>query len=63
MSADGPGDAVIVPRGGPPPLAEHIRRFLARHVCVTGGHLRPNPGVVELTPPPHRLFHWCRHWW
>ena len=30
-------------------LAGEIREFLVNHVAVTGGHLGPNLGVVELT--------------
>ncbi|WP_084479199.1 1-deoxy-D-xylulose-5-phosphate synthase [Nocardia jejuensis] len=37
-------------------LAEEIREFLVRKVAVTGGHLGPNLGVVELTMALHRVF-------
>ncbi|WP_280272034.1 1-deoxy-D-xylulose-5-phosphate synthase [Nocardia wallacei] len=37
-------------------LAEEIREFLVRKVAVTGGHLGPNLGVVELTIALHRSF-------
>ncbi|KZM75110.1 1-deoxy-D-xylulose-5-phosphate synthase [Nocardia terpenica] len=37
-------------------LAEEIREFLVRKVAVTGGHLGPNLGVVELTIAVHRIF-------
>ncbi|ONM47729.1 1-deoxy-D-xylulose-5-phosphate synthase [Nocardia donostiensis] len=37
-------------------LAEEIREFLVRKVAVTGGHLGPNLGVVELTIAMHRVF-------
>ncbi|MCX4571838.1 1-deoxy-D-xylulose-5-phosphate synthase [Streptomyces sp. NBC_01571] len=37
-------------------LAEEIRDFLIRHVAVTGGHLGPNLGAVELTLALHRVF-------
>ncbi|MFI6866677.1 1-deoxy-D-xylulose-5-phosphate synthase [Nocardia sp. NPDC050406] len=37
-------------------LAEEIREFLVRKVAVTGGHLGPNLGVVELTIALHRTF-------
>ncbi|MGV9410075.1 1-deoxy-D-xylulose-5-phosphate synthase [Nocardia sp. NPDC003693] len=37
-------------------LAEEIREFLVRKVAVTGGHLGPNLGVVELTIALHRIF-------
>ena len=39
-----------------PTLAEEIRDFLIEHVSVTGGHLGPNLGVVELTLALHRVF-------
>ncbi|MEU0500995.1 1-deoxy-D-xylulose-5-phosphate synthase [Nocardia sp. NPDC005998] len=37
-------------------LAEEIREFLVQKVAVTGGHLGPNLGVVELTIALHRIF-------
>ncbi|MEV4234149.1 1-deoxy-D-xylulose-5-phosphate synthase [Nocardia sp. NPDC050408] len=37
-------------------LAEEIRQFLVQKVAVTGGHLGPNLGVVELTIALHRIF-------
>jgi len=37
-------------------LAEEIRRFLIKKLSVTGGHLGPNLGVVELTIVLHKLF-------
>ncbi|MGK8466993.1 1-deoxy-D-xylulose-5-phosphate synthase [Nocardia cyriacigeorgica] len=37
-------------------LAADIREFLVRKVAVTGGHLGPNLGVVELTIALHRVF-------
>ncbi|WP_433684174.1 1-deoxy-D-xylulose-5-phosphate synthase [Nocardia sp. CA-119907] len=37
-------------------LAEEIREFLVQKVAVTGGHLGPNLGVVELTIAVHRIF-------
>jgi 1-deoxy-D-xylulose-5-phosphate synthase len=37
-------------------LAEEIRQFIVQAVSVTGGHLRPNLGVVELTLALHRVF-------
>ncbi len=37
-------------------LAEEIRRFLIEKLSVTGGHLAPNLGVVELTLALHYLF-------
>ncbi|MFC9433306.1 1-deoxy-D-xylulose-5-phosphate synthase [Nocardia sp. NPDC057030] len=37
-------------------LADEIREFLVQKVAVTGGHLGPNLGVVELTIALHRIF-------
>ncbi|MBP1989034.1 1-deoxy-D-xylulose-5-phosphate synthase [Paenibacillus eucommiae] len=37
-------------------LAEEIRQFLIEKLSVTGGHLAPNLGVVELTIALHTLF-------
>lgn len=37
-------------------LADEIRGFLIEKVAVTGGHLGPNLGVVELTIAIHRVF-------
>ncbi|WP_159882235.1 1-deoxy-D-xylulose-5-phosphate synthase [Paenibacillus puerhi] len=38
------------------PLAAEIRQFLVENLSVTGGHLAPNLGVVELTLALHYLF-------
>ena len=37
-------------------LAAEIREFVVQAVSVTGGHLGPNLGVVELTLAIHRVF-------
>jgi len=37
-------------------LAQEIRELLVHKVAVTGGHLGPNLGVVELTIALHRIF-------
>ncbi|NEU29591.1 1-deoxy-D-xylulose-5-phosphate synthase [bacterium LRH843] len=37
-------------------LGEEIRQFLIEKLSVTGGHLGPNLGVVELTIALHQLF-------
>ena len=37
-------------------LAEDIRQFLVRKLSVTGGHIGPNLGVVELTLMLHKVF-------
>ena len=35
-------------------IAEEIRKFLIEKLSVTGGHIGPNLGVVELTIALHR---------
>ncbi|MDQ3475465.1 MAG: 1-deoxy-D-xylulose-5-phosphate synthase, partial [Actinomycetota bacterium] len=40
-----------------PALATEIRDFLVRSCALTGGHLGPNLGAVELTIALHRVFH------
>ena len=37
-------------------LAEEIRSFLIEKLSVTGGHIGPNLGVVELTLMLHKIF-------
>lgn len=37
-------------------VAQDIRRFLIEQLSVTGGHIGPNLGVVELTLMLHKLF-------
>jgi 1-deoxy-D-xylulose-5-phosphate synthase len=37
-------------------LASEIRSFLVEHISITGGHLSPNLGVVELTLALHRVL-------
>ena len=37
-------------------LSEDIRSFLIEKLSVTGGHIGPNLGVVELTIALHRAF-------
>ena len=37
-------------------LAKEIREFLIEKISVTGGHLAPNLGVVELTMALHLSF-------
>ncbi|MCC3373401.1 1-deoxy-D-xylulose-5-phosphate synthase [Cohnella sp. REN36] len=39
-----------------PQLAQEIRQFLIEKLSVTGGHLAPNLGVVELTLALHYLY-------
>ena len=36
-------------------LAEEIRSFLIEKLSVTGGHIGPNLGVVELTLMLHKI--------
>jgi 1-deoxy-D-xylulose-5-phosphate synthase len=38
-------------------LCDEIRSFILEKVSITGGHLSPNLGVVELTVALHRSFH------
>ncbi|MEU2718590.1 1-deoxy-D-xylulose-5-phosphate synthase [Streptomyces sp. NPDC007205] len=52
----GPEDVRAVSACELPVLAGEIRAFLIDAVCVTGGHLGPNLGVVELTLALHRVF-------
>ncbi|RPF55672.1 1-deoxy-D-xylulose-5-phosphate synthase [Aquisalibacillus elongatus] len=37
-------------------LSEEIRNFLIEQLSITGGHLGPNLGVVELTLALHQIF-------
>src|SRR5690606_39953956 len=37
-------------------LCEEIREVILEKVSMTGGHLYPHPGVVELTVALHRSF-------
>lgn len=53
---DGPDDVRAVPESDLPLLAQEIRDELVRAVSMTGGHLGPNLGVVELTLALHRAF-------
>ena len=52
----GPGDLRGLSRDELTELAEAIRAFLVEKVSVSGGHLGPNLGVVELTIALHRVF-------
>ncbi len=51
-----PQDVKSLSKNKLPQLAEEIREFLIRNLAVTGGHLAPNLGVVELTIMLHYLF-------
>ena len=52
----GPGDLHGLSRDELTELADAIRAFLVEKVSVSGGHLGPNLGVVELTIALHRVF-------
>ncbi|GAA1339526.1 1-deoxy-D-xylulose-5-phosphate synthase [Arthrobacter roseus] len=51
-----PAQLRSVPEAELPQLADSIREFLVSNVSLTGGHLGPNLGVVELTLAIHRVF-------
>ena len=51
-----PADLRKLPADRLPELAAQIRGFLVDRVSLTGGHLGPNLGVVELTIALHRVF-------
>ncbi len=51
-----PAQLKTLPRHQLPQLAQEIRQFLIEKLSVTGGHLAPNLGVVELTLVLHILF-------
>jgi 1-deoxy-D-xylulose-5-phosphate synthase len=52
----GPRDLRGLSRDELTKLADAIRAFLIEKVSVSGGHLGPNLGVVELTIALHRVF-------
>ena len=52
----GPRDLQGLSRDELTRLADAIRAFLIEKVSVSGGHLGPNLGVVELTIALHRVF-------
>jgi 1-deoxy-D-xylulose-5-phosphate synthase len=52
----GPGDLRGLSRDELTDLADAIRAFLVEKISVSGGHLGPNLGVVELTIALHRVF-------
>ncbi len=51
-----PADVKRLPEKSLPHLAAEIRDLLIRTLSVTGGHLAPNLGVVELSIALHRVF-------
>ncbi|MBH5318056.1 1-deoxy-D-xylulose-5-phosphate synthase [Paenibacillus sp. GSMTC-2017] len=53
---DGPQDLKTLNVAQLEQLSEEIRQFLIEKLSVTGGHLAPNLGVVELTLVMHYLF-------
>lgn len=52
-----PDDLRALPAYKLPLLAQEIRDFLVTSLSVTGGHLGPNLGVVELSIALHSVFH------
>ena len=48
-----PNDIKRIPKEHLDELAAEIRDFLVRKISVTGGHLAPNLGTVELTMALH----------
>ena len=52
----GPGGLATLTDAELDDLAGQIRQFLIDKVSITGGHLGPNLGVVELTIAVHRVF-------
>ena len=53
---ESPKDIRLLHRSDLDQLAEEIRDFLIKSVAVTGGHLGPSLGVVELTLALHYVF-------
>ena len=53
---NGPQDLKALTTAQLEQLAGEIRQFLIEKLSVTGGHLAPNLGVVELTLAMHYLF-------
>lgn len=51
-----PKDLKALPKEQFPQLAEEIREFLIQNLAITGGHLAPNLGVVELTIMLHYIL-------
>ena len=49
-------DLMKIPEPELPRLAEEIRNALIHSLSLTGGHLGPNLGVVELSIALHRVF-------
>ncbi len=52
----GPADLKQLPIDKLPDLADEIRHAICEQVSLTGGHLAPNLGVVELTIAMHYVF-------
>ncbi|PIT85885.1 1-deoxy-D-xylulose-5-phosphate synthase [Candidatus Micrarchaeota archaeon CG10_big_fil_rev_8_21_14_0_10_59_7] len=53
---DSPSDLKRLSVAELPTLAEEVRKTIIKTVSVTGGHLAPNLGVVELTIAMHYVF-------
>ncbi len=56
QTIEGPEDVKKIPPSDLPKLAQEIRDILISRLAVTGGHLGPNLGVVELSIALHRVF-------
>jgi 1-deoxy-D-xylulose-5-phosphate synthase len=56
-SISGPADLRDLTADDLAVLCDEIRSFILEKVSITGGHLSPNLGVVELTVALHRSFH------
>src|SRR5207302_7077074 len=55
-SIRGPADVKAIQEQDLPQLAQEVREESSKALSQTGGHLRPNLGVVELTIALHRVF-------
>lgn len=53
---NGPQDLKKIPIENLPELAQEVRDVLIRSLAITGGHLGPNLGVVELTIAMHYVY-------
>ena len=51
-----PKDLQKIPAPDLPALCQEIRQALIQKISITGGHLAPNLGVVELTTAIHYVF-------
>jgi 1-deoxy-D-xylulose-5-phosphate synthase len=53
---DSPADLRRLPKDALQPLADELRHETISAVSITGGHLGPSLGVIELTVALHRVF-------